>query len=1042
MRLPAPSRALRSGAPPRLSRSRALRGCSAALALLLIPGATARAETPRVHAIVGARIVTAPGQVIERGTVVMRDGVIVAVGANVAVPADARVWKGDSLTVYAGLIDALVMPADPPAEGPARRPGRPMPGPAPGPARGAAHELPSVRPETRAIELLPLSKDQLESLRGAGFAVAQVVPRRGIVRGSSAVVALRDGAVTRAPLKADAAQVFSLETDPIGYPGSLMGGIAVIRQALLDAKWYRTSQAAYAKSPSAKEPPPVNVSWEALAPLVEGRQGALFLADEMLETLRSATIAREAGVSAVVAGAGDEYKRVKEIAANGLALIEPVNFPEAPDVSDPDNALEVATEELRQWNDAPANAAVLVKGGVTFALTANGLKDVSTFRGNVGKAIARGLTPDQALAAVTVVPARLLRLTDRLGTIAPGKLANLTVTRGALFSEKARVREVWVDGDRYEVAKDDTDWKGKWSIDWSQGPHSLSVAIDADTSVKLVVGPDTLSARQVRLDGKRLRFTLQRRNDPEERFDLLAVNEAATGTLRVGERSHPVSAARVPEDKKEEKKDEPVVSPQVMGNTEAWRASVPAQPGVVLVRNATLWTAGPKGTLDRADLLIRNGRIAAVGTGLSAPRGAVVIDAAGKHVAPGIIDCHSHSAIVGNVNECTNSVTSEVRIQDVINSESVSIYRQLAGGTTIMHLLHGSCNSIGGQCAVIRNKWGEPPDQLLFAAAPATIKFALGENVKQSNWGADATGRYPQSRAGVEQVIRDAFLRARDYRDAQAEFKRGKRPFAPKPDLQLDALVEIIEGRLFIHCHSYRQDEILMLIRLAESLGIRVQTFQHVLEGYKVADEMASHGAGGSSFSDWWAYKYEVIDAIPHNGYLMWDRGVVTSYNSDSDDTARRLNTEAAKAVKYGGVPPDEALKFVTLNPAKQLRIDNRVGSLEVGKDADFSIWNASPLSPYARCEQTWIEGRKYFDRDADLAGRGALARERDALIARARNAKKEGEAAGAKGNWPPRYLEDTDMSGSACGDEDERAVLPSSEHGVRERAAGGEVQR
>jgi N-acetylglucosamine-6-phosphate deacetylase len=369
------------------------------------------------------------------------------------------------------------------------------------------------------------------------------------------------------------------------------------------------------------------------------------------------------------------------------------------------------------------------------------------------------------------------------------------------------------------------------------------------------------------------------------------------------------------------------------------------------------------------------------------------------------------------VNECTNSVTCEVRIQDVINSESVNIYRQLAGGTTIMHLLHGSCNAIGGQCAVIKNKWGQPPDELLFAAAPPTVKFALGENPKQSNWGGDRTGRYPQSRAGVEETIRDAFTRALDYRAQQAEYKQKKRPYPPREDLQLDALAEIVEGKRLIHCHSYRQDEILMLMRLTEQFGTRVNTFTHILEGYKVADEMAAHGASALGFSDWWAYKFEVIDAIPYNEYLMWDRGVNVGFNSDDSELARRLNTEAAKAVKYGGVPPEEAIKFVTLNPAKSLKIENRVGSLEPGKDADFSIWNGSPLSPYSRCEQTWIEGRKYFDRTADLAGREALAKERDALVAMARAAKKSGPpGGGGRGNWPPRYLEDTDMSGNDCG--------------------------
>jgi len=331
-----------------------------------------------------------------------------------------------------------------------------------------------------------------------------------------------------------------------------------------------------------------------------------------------------------------------------------------------------------------------------------------------------------------------------------------------------------------------------------------------------------------------------------------------------------------------------------------------------------------------------------------------------------------------------------------------------------MHLLHGSCNSIGGQCAVIKNKWGAPPDQLIFTAAPPTVKFALGENPKQSNWGVEATGRYPQTRAGVEQVIRDAFERAQDYRAAMAEFKQGKRKIPPRRDLQLDALQEIIEGKRLIHCHSYRQDEMLMLMRLADSFGFKVNTLTHVQEAYKIADEIAAEGTSAIGFSDWWAYKYEVIDGIPWNGYILWDRGVNVGFNSDDPELARRLNTEAAKAVKYGGVPEEEAIKFVTLNPAKSLKVDDRIGSLEVGKDADFAIWSGSPLSPYSACEQTWIEGRKYFDRAADLAGREALAKERDALISEARLAKKEGNPGEAR-RWPPRYLDDADLSGNDC---------------------------
>jgi N-acetylglucosamine-6-phosphate deacetylase len=352
-----------------------------------------------------------------------------------------------------------------------------------------------------------------------------------------------------------------------------------------------------------------------------------------------------------------------------------------------------------------------------------------------------------------------------------------------------------------------------------------------------------------------------------------------------------------------------------------------------------------------------------------------------------------------------------------------------------MHLLHGSCNAIGGQCFVIKNRWGEPPDGLAMANVPPTIKFALGENPKRSNFTA-GQDRYPQTRAGVEQVIRDSFVRARDYRARQVEYKKHKRGLPPRTDFQLEAIAEILEGKRIIHCHSYRQDEILMLIRLAEEFGVHVGTFTHVLEGYKIADELAAHGAVGSTFSDWWAYKFEVIDAIPYNGYLMWDRGVTVCYNSDSDNLARRLNTEAAKAVKYGGVPEQEAIKFVTLNPAISLGIQDRVGSLEVGKDADFSIWDKSPLSYESHCEQTWIDGRKYFDLAADRQGRAALEADRAALVARAKRAKQgDGSLASADTKPAPRYLRDADRSGNTCGDGHDEGFVPEAVRREQEEA-------
>lgn len=446
-------------------------------------------------------------------------------------------------------------------------------------------------------------------------------------------------------------------------------------------------------------------------------------------------------------------------------------------------------------------------------------------------------------------------------------------------------------------------------------------------------------------------------------------------------------------------------------------ASASAQ--TVLVKNATVWTQGPQATLAKADLLVENGKVSKVGPNLAAPAGALVIDAAGKHVTPGVIDAHSHSAGRGGINEGSNNITAEVRIADVIDPQDENIYRQLAGGTTAINLLHGSANSIGGQNAVLKLKWNSTRDAMLMAGAPPGIKFALGENPKRSASPniAGVERRYPNTRMGVNESIRERFTAAREYAKEWDDYNRlsdekKSRRVPPRRDLQLETLAEILSGKRLVHSHSYRQDEILALIRVAEEFGFRIATFQHVLEGYKVADEIAAHGAGGSTFSDWWAYKLEAWDAIPYNGAIMNKRGVAVSFNSDSGELARRLNLEAAKAVKYGGLDEIEALKFVTLNPAKQLRIDNRVGSLEPGKDGDFVIWSGHPMSVYTVAEQTWIEGVKQFDRQEDLAARVKEDKERADLIERIKRGDQARGGGGRGGAQPPAEAPKTAQTG------------------------------
>ncbi|MDP6754389.1 MAG: amidohydrolase family protein [Verrucomicrobiota bacterium] len=894
----------------------------AANAEILPPGN--RPLPPGHHALVHATVVVKPGVTVDDATVVIRDGRIVSVTENGPAPDSARERDMTGLTLYAGFIDPHVTEAKPVsttmtqsiAGAGATAAGKPGFLGAPGNERdpgtiGPGSGLTTMKPEHDVITAFSPKPDTHKALRAQGFTAAVLTPATGILRGQSALISLGQGSPNRLVIKPRLFQhiVFDTKASKADeYPKSLMGVIAAIRQTLADAQHYSDSWAYHQANAATSKRPAYNQSLDTLQAMLKNGQTVIIEPGSVLMVDKAVRLGGEFGVQPVIVATGNEWRRPDLVKATGARFIVPVNFTKAPNMPSDADWEQVDLDQLRAWDWAPENPALLHQSGLEIALTTHGLKDKKSFRKNVAKVIERGLAKRDALAALTTAPAKLAGIEDQLGTVEPGKLANLVVVEGDYFDPEAKLKGVWIEG--------------RW--------HTLE--------------PEKLA-------------WIDKKKEEEETED--------------------------DEPEEEEKKPDKRLARSPVGELNL------LEPEAVLVRNATLWTSSKRGVLKKHDLLVVDGKIKQIGRNLKSPEKAHVIDAKGKHITAGLIDAHNHSMILGSVNEGTLPSSAMVSIGDVVNSESPEILRQLAGGLTVANLLHGSANPIGGQNAVIKLRLGQGPEAIKFKAAPPGIKFALGENVKQSNWGDNKNTRFPQTRMGVPAFHENRFTAAWQYNREWRRFHEEGGP-PPRRDLELETLGQIIKAERWVHCHSYRQDEILAFMRTMEKFGVRVGTLQHVLEGYKVADEIAAHGAGGSCFADWWAYKYEVIDAIPHAGSLMRERGVLVSFNSDSSDLARRMNLEAAKAVKYGNTSESEALNFVTLNPARQLRVDHRVGSLEVGKDGDFAIWTSHPLSTGAVCLETWIEGKRYFEREATIRLAEARAKEREELLAKAKgNAKK-----------------------------------------------------
>jgi len=931
------------------------------------PAKALHRNPPRAWALTNATVHASPGKTIEDGTVVMRDGIITAVGAKVKIPKQATIIDMDGKHIYAGFIeswlDVKTVKKDTSLQ---------------------ANWNSNMRAYLKGADLFHPKEKSLKELHGLGFTTAHVTPKGGIFQGSSGLVQL--GQIPKV-LSNNVAQVVEYAAGGWGakeYPTSLLGAIAFIRQGFLDADWYSKSQAILAKYPDGNEPIQADRSLEELSNAKRNRQPFVFRTGNELYIDRSSNIAEEFELNLWIMGNGYEYRRIEEMPAS--FMIVPLNFPAKPEVADPQNALQYSTEQLKHWDMAPDNAAKLADAGFQFALTSAELKDKKDFRKNLSRAVTRGLDESAALAALTTNPAKEFGQAKRLGKVAPGFIANLVVTDGNYFDKKSKVQSVWIDGNEYEVAPDPlVDAVGDWTL--IEGSNSWTLSVKADGG-SLNVDEKKLKLANYKLDQDRISFSVNADTILQKgvtRFKGTITGGKATGYVFYPDGSSSgwtavldsVKAEKGKKSKKESASNLSLVFPEGAYGLDG---DVP-NPRTILINDATIWTSGPKGVLKEWDILFQDGKVKKIARNISLPRGnALVINGKGKHVTPGLIDAHSHMA-GESINEGFQNVTAEVRMRDVIDPNDVAMYRALAGGLTTINLLHGSANPIGGQNVVMKLRWGSFSNDLILKHAPQGIKFALGENVKRKR----SYGRYPETRMGVEQVIRDAFTAARDYQKTWDTYKKDvklqRSSMPPRRDLELDAMVEIMEGKRLVHSHSYRQDEILMLTRIAEDFGFRIATFQHVLEGYKVAERLAEHGAGASTFSDWWAYKYEVVDAIPYNGTLMTNAGVTVSFNSDSDELARRMNLEAAKAVKYGGLDEAEALKFVTINPAKQLKIEKHVGSLELGKDADFVVWSGHPLSTYSICEQTWLDGKQYFSLEQDQYYRERDSKVRNDLI-------------------------------------------------------------
>ncbi|MGY5850937.1 amidohydrolase family protein [Salegentibacter sp. F14] len=926
-----------------------------------------------------ANIHVNPTTVITNGMFAVKDGKISAVGQDISIPPNSQIIDLKGKEVYPSFIDLYSEFGIAKPKAADNGNGQPQYEA----SREGYYWNDHIRPDNDPLSTFSFDKGLSDKLHKAGFGVVNTHLADGIIRGNGVLVALNpDGSDGDRILNQRSGQYLSFDkskTSRQAYPTSKMGAMALIRQAYLDAQWYAKGKAQNK-----------DLALEALNRNKDLLQ--IFATDNLLDELRAAKIGKEFGLGYTILGSGFEYESLDEIKESGATYIVPLKFPEAYDVEDPFMASQVSLHEMKRWNQAPANLKMLAEHDVPFTITTQGIDPEKNFRKHLIKAVEYGLSKEDAMAALTTVPARLLGQENRLGSIKEGAWANFIITSGDFFDKETTLYENWIQGQRAVLENMNiTKIEGEYNLAVGQETYELKITGEPAKPKAEVKLNDTKIGSKLSFVDNWMNLLLSSPDTTKTEFIRLVANvpsqtDKISGRAILANGKETTFTAVKEEgqvtqkEKEEESEKTPEVKPVSYPNNAYGFHEKPTEE-TLLFTNATVWTNEKEGILENTDVLVRNGKISKIGQDLSAGN-ATVIDATGKHLTSGIIDEHSHIA-ASAINEAGHNSSAEVTMEDVVDPTDINIYRNLAGGVTTIQLLHGSANPIGGRSAILRLKWGESAEDMIFEQAPGFIKFALGENVKQSNWG--SRSRFPQSRMGVEQVFTDYFTRARHYEENK------KRDKDYRKDLEMETIVEILNMDRYVSAHSYVQSEINMLMKVAENFDFNINTFTHILEGYKLADKMREHGAGGSTFSDWWAYKFEVNDAIPFNAPIMHSQGVTVAINSDDAEMSRRLNQEAAKSVKYGGVSEEDAWKFVTLNPAKLLHIDDKVGSIKPGKDADLVLWNDHPLSVYAKPEKTLIQGKVYFDIERDQQLRERISAQRNELITQMLKAKNNG---------------------------------------------------